>query len=352
MGEERKKTLFDLTPSELAALLKLKRGTDYWVKDIYRKLYRAGEFPPAALELRPDVHRHLKDYEIIWPKVKKVLRDPDGTIKWLITYDDGAQVELVLMSYDKRHTVCLSSQCGCAMGCAFCATGRMGLKRHLSAGEIVAEVLLAAAELAPKGEKLTNAVFMGMGEPMANYDEVMRAAAIISADIGLAIAPRHITISTAGLPTGIVRMAGEKPGYQLAVSLHSAIDTVREKLMPIARTHKLADLLAACQEYNRLTGRRVFFEYAVMAGVNDSPEAIETLAAFVRQVDGHVNLLAWNAVDGAPFKSVLRDKLLAIQSMLEKRGVRTLIRESRGEKIAAACGQLYAETEQKAQNDY
>ncbi len=347
MTEQEKKTLFSLTPAELANVLALKRGTDYWVKTIYQKLYHSGEFPSAALELRPDVARRLKNYEISWPQIKSLLRAPDGTVKWLIAYNDGAMVELVLMSYDKRHTVCVSTQCGCAMGCTFCATGKMGFKRHLNAGEIVMEVLIARQELAKKGAALTNVVFMGMGEPLANYEEVMRAAAIISSDIGLAIAPRHITISTAGLPAGIYRMAQEKAGYQLAVSLHSAIDSVREKLMPIAKTHNLESLLAACREYNSLTKRRVFFEYAVMAGINDSPKDIEALAAFIHRLNGHVNLLSWNKVDEVPFKSADTKRLLAIQAELEKRGVRALIRESRGAEIAAACGQLYAAAEQK-----
>ncbi len=336
-----KRSLLDFTPQELEGLLALKHGGRYWVKEIYKGLYRQGATSLAALNLRPDVARRLKDYEIAWPTIKKLLRDPDGTIKWLLAFGDGAEVELVLMSYPERKTVCLSTQCGCAMNCAFCATGKMGFCRQLSAGEIVAEVLIAASELAKSGQKLTNAVFMGMGEPMANYGAVMQAAAIISATNGLAIAPRHLTISTAGLPAGIKQMAREKAGYQLAVSLHSARDAVRAKIMPIAKVHPLAELLAACQEYNQITGRRVFFEYALMAGLNDSQEDMECLADFVLQLNGHVNLLAWNEVAGAPFRSVPYEQLLAAQEALERRGVRTLIRQSRGEKIAAACGQLY-----------
>lgn len=227
------------------------------------------------------------------------------------------------------------------MGCRFCATGMMGLIRRLQPGEIVGQVLIAGERLKSLGLELTNVVFMGMGEPFENYDNVMKAAEIITADIGMAVAPRHLTISTVGLAAGILSMANAKSGYQLAVSLHSARQEIRERLMPAARGCPLEKLLAACQEYNRLTRRRVFFEYAVLPGINDSPEDVAALAAFVNSLDGHVNLLSWNPVAGGEYPAADRGRLLALQDELTTLGVRVLIRESRGNNIAAACGQLW-----------
>jgi 23S rRNA (adenine2503-C2)-methyltransferase len=232
-------------------------------------------------------------------RLKSESATKDGhTVKWLWGLSDGSQVETVLMHYPDRATVCVSSQAGCAMGCTFCATGQAGFKRHLTAGEIVEQVVVARRHAAP--HRLSNVVFMGMGEPLANYDRVWEAVGRIHADLG--ISARHVTISTVGVVPGIRRLAREALPVNLAVSLHAANDTLRNSLVPLNKRYPLDVLTEACRQYLTAKGRRLSFEWALIAGVNDRPGDAAELAEIARPLGAHVNLIPLNPTPGYPVR--------------------------------------------------
>ena len=269
----------------------------------------------------------------------------DGlTRKFLLRLDDGQQVETVLMGFTGRHTACLSTQAGCAMGCVFCATGQMGFVRHLRPGEIVAQVRHAQIALqAAGGTGLRNLVLMGMGEPLHNYDAVMTALEIISDRRGLNIGPSRITISTVGVVPGILRLAEEKRPYHLAVSLHGATEAERSALVPASRRWPLAGLIAACRTYGAQTGRRIFFEWTLIDGVNDSVAQAERLAALLAGIDAHVNLIPLNPTGGFAGAPTRSEAAKAFQQVLQAAGFPSTVRQRRGIDVAAGCGQLRAE---------
>lgn len=270
------------------------------------------------------------------------LKSADGTKKVLLQLADGHTIEAVLMSYDPtsggtgRRTVCVSTQAGCAIGCAFCATGKGGFVRHLSAGEIVGQVLYFEAQ----GEPVTNVVFMGQGEPLLNFDAVRKAMETLNAPATVGIAARHLTISTAGIIPGIKRLAALKLQVGLAVSLHAPTDAIRDSLVPVNKRYPIKDLLAACWEYVESTGRRVTFEYILIRGVNDSAHHAKELGALLRGHLAHVNLIPMNPVEGLAFQPPSRDRVAAFQAELNRNGVPHTMRQERGRDILAACGQL------------
>lgn len=276
------------------------------------------------------------------------VRSSDGlTRKFLLQLADGQTIETVIMGYPRRFTACVSTQAGCAMGCIFCATGQMGFVRNLGAGEIVAQVLTAQRALralrAETGSCVRNVVLMGMGEPLNNYDAVIRALEIICDSRGLNIAARRITISTVGIVPGILRLAREQQPYNLAVSLHGTTDAERVALVPASRRWPLAELLAACRVYSEKTGRRIFFEWTLIAGTNDSPSHAEQLAAALEGINAHVNLIPLNLTSGfagAPSSTAAVDEF---QGALRASGLPATIRQRRGIDVAAGCGQLRAE---------
>jgi 23S rRNA (adenine2503-C2)-methyltransferase len=247
------------------------------------------------------------------------------------------------MGYPGRHTACVSSQAGCAMGCVFCATGQGGFTRHLAPGEIVAQVLHAQRALRGAGlAGLRNLVLMGMGEPLHNYDAVMTALEIIADPRGLAIGPRHVTISTVGVVLGILRLAREGRPYHLAVSLHGASEEERGALVPISRRWPLAELIAACREYGELTGRRIFFEWTLIAGTNDSRASAARLAALLQGLDAHVNLIPLNLTPGFLGTPTATPAASEFQRILREAGLPSTIRQRRGLDVDAGCGQLRA----------
>lgn len=262
----------------------------------------------------------------------------DGSRKYLIQFEDGALVETVgLPNDDGRLSVCVSSQSGCGMNCAFCATGRNGLNRSLYPGEIVDQVLLVQRDF---NQRVTNVVVMGQGEPFANYDNTLAALRIINHPKYLNIGARHITISTCGLIEGIKKLTQEPEQFTLAVSLHSAIQETRDLIMPGVSKQPLKDLHEALTAYNEQTGRRFSFEFAVMDGVNTHVREIEALYQYSKGLLCHVNLIPLNEIEGSPFKPVRRGVLRLWQEALEMQGIACSIRNSRGSDIAGACGQL------------
>jgi 23S rRNA (adenine2503-C2)-methyltransferase len=271
-------------------------------------------------------------------------RSSDGlTHKFLLRLADGQTVETVLMGYPGRFTACVSTQVGCAMGCVFCATGQMGFVRHLRPGEIVAQVLHVQRELHARGRPgLRNLVLMGMGEPLHNYDAVMTALEIISDTRGLNLGPARISISTVGVVPGILRLAEERRPWSLAVSLHAASEEERAALVPVSRRWPLAELLAACRTYGKRTGRRIFFEWTLIAGRNDSPEQAARLAALLAGIDAHVNLIPLNPT--ARYDGAATDTVFArhFQQTLRAAGIPSTVRQRRGIDVAAGCGQLRA----------
>jgi 23S rRNA (adenine2503-C2)-methyltransferase len=269
---------------------------------------------------------------------------------------DGAKVESVLMRYPRRATVCVSSQAGCAIGCPFCATGQAGLRRNLMVGEIVEQVVRAMAACrepeVPAGDSahrtggtsarharpLSNVVFMGMGEPLANYERVWEAVERICGDLGLSA--RHITISTVGVVPGIRRLAAERLPVGLAVSLHAANDGLRDRLVPLNRRYPLSELLDACREYRTSTRRRLSFEWALIEGVNDAKSDAEELASLARPLAAHVNLIPLNRTRGYDGRGPAGEGVTRFAGWLETAGLRVTVRDTRGSDIDAACGQL------------
>jgi 23S rRNA (adenine2503-C2)-methyltransferase len=287
-------------------------------------------------------------FESVLPVTEQ--RSSDGqTTKVLFRLADGAEVEAVLMEHHReRNTVCLSSQAGCAYACAFCATGQAGFTRQLEATEIFDQARFFARRLAQQGRKITNVVFMGMGEPLANLDAVMDAVALLNDAQGFGLGHRHITISTVGLVPQIDRFADAGIQVNLAISLHAPTDEIRGSIMPVNRRWPIADLMGAVERYIAKTNRKVFFEYVMLAGVNDAPEHARALAKLMRGPLYHVNVIPYNATPDAQLAASQDRQIWDFAAVLEEHGVAVTVRTPMGRDIAAACGQLRAETQPKA----
>ena len=291
-------------------------------------------------DLRATMAERLPLWSVV-PTDRQMSRD--GTIKWGLALEDGAVVECVLIAHARgRRTLCVSSQVGCALACRFCATGAMGFGRDLTPWEIVDQALLARREAEREGARLTNVVFMGMGEPLQNLDAVLAACDELHRDApGLGISARQIAISTAGWVPGITRLADHPLPVRLAISLHAADDQTRGALMPINARYPIANLLAECRRYCDRTGRRVFIEYLLLEGVNDSPADAHRLADLLRDGRFHVNLIEYNPTDG-DYRASSRDRRERFVNALEDAGIQASVRRSRGADVDAACGQLAA----------
>ncbi|GGJ08186.1 putative dual-specificity RNA methyltransferase RlmN [Alicyclobacillus cellulosilyticus] len=272
----------------------------------------------------------------------------DGTVKFLLGWRDGVAVETVLMRHDYGNSVCVSTQAGCKMGCTFCASTLGGMIRQLTAGEMVEQLMFSQRLLDEEGGRVSSVVLMGSGEPMDNYDACMKFIDIIRHPDGLNIGQRHITISTVGLVPGIIRLADEGRPITLAVSLHAPNDEIRSQLMPVNRAYPLAKLMAACRYYVQKTGRRISFEYALIAGKNDRLEHARELAALVRDLPCHVNLIPVNYVPERNYQRTPPEQVEAFVRELRRLGLNVTVRREKGHDIAAACGQLRAEYAAKA----
>jgi 23S rRNA (adenine2503-C2)-methyltransferase len=278
-------------------------------------------------------------------EVHRVVSEDGHTTKLLLKFDDKTLIETVLMQYSKSHeshprsTVCVSTQVGCQMGCVFCATGQMGFEKNLRAEEIISQVLHFARILHQRGEHVTNLVFMGMGEPLANYDEMIRAVRLLTHPRAFGLGQRSITISTVGIIPGIDKLADEDLQVKLAISLHAPNDELRKKLVPTAGPHSVEDLIMAAKRYFKKTGRRVTFEYALIDDINDSTKVAAELARVLKGNGAHVNLIPMNPTAGG-FHRPARKKVLAFQQILRNGDVNCTVRVEKGVEISAACGQL------------
>ncbi|MEH7299633.1 23S rRNA (adenine(2503)-C(2))-methyltransferase RlmN [Neobacillus drentensis] len=266
----------------------------------------------------------------------------DGTIKFLFELHDGYSIETVLMRHDYGNSVCVTTQVGCRIGCTFCASTLGGLKRHLEAGEIVAQVVKVQQALDETEERVSSVVIMGIGEPFDNYDNMMSFLKIINHDKALNIGARHITVSTSGIVPKIYQFADEDLQINFAISLHAPNTELRSRLMPINKAYKLDDLMKAVRYYIDKTGRRISFEYGLFGGVNDSTEHAEELATLLNGIKCHVNLIPVNYVPERDYVRTPRDKIFDFEKTLKKRGINVTIRREQGSDIAAACGQLRA----------
>ena len=330
---------YDWTRPQLADLLHGQPG--YRVDQVWQGLYDQGTEPEEWTTLPKSLRATVGG--LLPPALRlatESVSDAGDTVKWLWTLADGRQVETVLMRYPDRATVCVSSQAGCAMACSFCATGQAGFDRHLTTGEIVEQVVRARARAAADGQRLSNVVFMGMGEPFANYDRTWAAVERIHDDLGLGA--RHLTLSTVGVVPGIRRLAAAPLPVNLAVSLHVANDRERNELVPINRRYPLAELARACQEYVDATHRRLSFEWALIHDVNDTDRHARELADYARPLRAHVNLIPLNPTPGYAVRGTPPDRVRHFAERLRDLGVNATIRRTRGTDIDAACGQLRA----------
>jgi len=280
-----------------------------------------------------------------WPSIAERRIAADGTRKLLIELEDGRRIESVLIPDERRLTLCLSTQVGCTLDCGFCLTGTMGLSRNLKAFEMVGQWVAAQQELERQPEglpaRLTNLVFMGMGEPLANLPQLTDALARLTDPHGIAFPPRRITVSTAGLAPQIAELGHVNPAVNLAVSLNATDDDTRGRIMPLAARYPITDIMAACRAYPLAPRRYITFEYVLLDRVNDSDDEARRLAALLRGVRAKVNLIPWNPFPGTPFRRPSDERIASFQQLLLDRKVPTYIRKSKGQEILAACGQLH-----------
>jgi 23S rRNA (adenine2503-C2)-methyltransferase len=332
------KTLADLT-EELSRL----GQPAFRARQLYHQLYRRQCFDLDAMtNLAKPLRQGLTEsYTIALPEAAACAEAADGCRKYLFRLADGRPVEAVYIPEPDRTTLCLSTQVGCPMGCGFCATAGMGRHRNLSAGEILGQYFRIAADLGLAG-KPANIVFMGMGEPLLNYEAVMDAFRLFIEPSGIALSRRGVTLSTSGLVDGIRRLSGEPVRPKLAVSLNAATDEVRDRLMPVNRLHPLGELLRACREFPLVPGERITFEYILIRGVNDTPADARQLARLLRPVRCKINLIPYNEVPGLPYAPSTDEVVANFRQILVDARYTAITRKSRGREIQAACGQLAA----------
>jgi len=323
-----------MTAAQLRAAVEAAGHPAYRARQLAEWVWKKGVTDPAAMTNLPAAVREM--FDVLTARVVARADSRDGTLKLLLELPDGERIETVLIPERSRATACVSTQAGCAIGCGFCASGRDGLRRNLSAGEIVEQVvhLQQAA-----GRRVTHVVFMGMGEPLANYDATVAAVRAITDPERLGISARRVTISTVGLPKAIRRLAREGLPVTLAISLHAPHDALRRRLIPAARA-SLADLLAAAREFYQARGREVTLEYVLLAGVNDTPLCADGLAHVAAQLRCNVNLIRYNPTAPSDYRAPSRAAVEAFASRLRRRGANVHVRRPRGADAEAACGQL------------
>lgn len=340
--------LKDLLPAEMEQLMLDLGQPRYRWQQLWRWIYvrLCSDFDDMTDLSKP--FRSLLQEVAVVPSMhlhQHLQSDAQDTDKFLFRMKDGAVVESVKMRYLEqvgagRIAICISSQVGCAMACSFCASGLAGLQRNLAAWEIVDQVWQIQKAVEPLGQRVANIVYMGIGEPFHNYDNVMRSLRIVHAAEGLGIGMRHFTISTSGLVPQIRLLAAERLPIRLAISLHATNDTLRNEIMPVNRKWPLAELLEACREYQAATERRITFEYVLLEGVNDSLAEADALGKLLRGMHVLVNLIPWNPVEGAGYQRSRPGRVRAFQERVEAHGHKCTVRQEKGADIDAACGQL------------
>lgn len=338
-----KEYIFNISLKELSELLAAWGEPRYRAQQIWEGLYqqlwgRPEDFSNLSKDLRQRLTDHFSFSHL---KTSASLQSSDGqTSKNLFLLPDGQAIETVLMRYDDRRTVCISTQAGCALGCTFCATGQMGFRRNLTSGEIAEQVMFFARQLKADGEQVTNVVLMGMGEPFHNYDASLEAIDRLNDHGGLNLGARRFTISTVGLIPAIKRFTEEKRQVGLAISLHAAEDDLRASMLPINDRYPIADLIQACREYVEVSGRRITFEWALINDVNDGPDQAQKLANLLEGLNCHVNLIPLNPTEGFAGKKSTRGRVSEFRKILSTKGISCTVRVRRGIDIHAGCGQL------------
>jgi 23S rRNA (adenine2503-C2)-methyltransferase len=357
---EKPFNIYDLSYAELGEGVKSLDEPDYRVTQIWEGLYQhlwdsADSFTNLSKNLRQELsdrYTHQSSGNVNTPSfsslypISKLISSDGQTVKTLFNIEGGQRVEAVLMRYDRRNTLCISTQAGCAMGCVFCATGQMGFKRQLTSGEIIQQVIYYARQLALENQQVTNIVVMGMGEPFHNYESTMAAIRRLNDSHGFNLGARRFTISTVGLVPGIRRFTDEHSQVNLAISLHAADDDLRAQLLPINKKYPLDQLFSACHEYITATHRRISFEWALIQGVNDTPDQAARLAQRLKPFRSsgsalcHVNLIPLNPTKKYEGHASTHQNALNFQHVLEEAGIPCTIRLRRGIEIQAGCGQL------------
>jgi 23S rRNA (adenine2503-C2)-methyltransferase len=333
--------LLDCSPAELEVLAESLGAPRYRGRQLARWIFARGVVDLEAMtDLPRDFRAALAARATVdVPEVERRTPSQDGSHKLVLRYGDGARVQAVLMPDGDRLTLCVSTQVGCGFACAFCFTGTMGLERNLSAGEIVAQVLVARQGLGP-GERITHIVYMGMGEPLANYSATVKSLRLLTDPQAFAFSPRRITVSTVGLVSGIERLAKETLKVNLAISLHATSNEIRDRIMPVNRGFAIEELLAACRRFPLPFRQRMTFEYVLLDGINDSVEDARRLVKLLKGIRGKINLIPFNDWEGSSFARPPLPRILAFQAVLLEHGITATIRWSKGEDIGAACGQL------------
>ena len=338
----KKKELLGLTGSQMEAIFLALGEPQFRARQLYRALYQERRFDLSKVTSFSKMLRErlASQFQVTLPQVEKVFRSADGTARYLLRLADGTEIESVYMPEERRKTLCISTQAGCAVDCKFCLTGVMGFTRNLTASEIVGQVLALCEENGwPAGEKL-NLVFMGMGEPLLNYDNVLAAVRLLADPEGMGLSTLRMTLSTAGVVPGIAKLGEESVRPKLAVSLNAPTDAVRDRIMPINRKWPIAELMQACREFPLRRREKLTFEYVLLEGINDSLEDAKILARLVKALPCKVNLIGLNPGPELPFHTPPDERVLAFQQVLKKAGVAAFIRKPRGRDIFAACGQL------------
>ena len=335
-------SLYDFTYEQMRDLAESFGWKKFRGHQIFQWLYRerVTDFD-AMTNLSKDTRDILKAHYSIDPlRLVRKQVSHDGTTKFLFATEDGSLLESVMMVFDYGKSVCVSSQVGCNMGCAFCASGLTKKKRDLTSGEMVAQVLKIQRELDKTNDRLSHIVVMGTGEPFDNYENLMTFLETVNHDRGLGIGSRHITVSTCGIVPRIYDFSKAHTQYNLAISLHAPNQPLRQELMPVSKAYPLDELMEAIRFYGQENNRRLTFEYILLKGVNDQPEHARQLAKLLKGLNAYVNLIPYNSVDEKQFKSVKHDEAMVFYDLLMKNHVRATIRKEHGQDIDAACGQL------------
>lgn len=344
----QKTCISSYTLEQLAEQLKAMGQPAFRAKQIFHWLHQklVTEFSAMTDQPKALLAKLEEEYYIAAPVIQRRQQSKDGTVKYLFRLADGNCIETVVMRYNYGNTVCVSTQVGCRMGCRFCASTQAGRVRNLEAGEIAAEIYAAQKDI---GERISHIVLMGIGEPLDNFDNVMDFLTIISSPEGVNIGMRNISLSTCGIVPQIDRLAEKKLQFTLSISLHAPNNAMRSQMMPVNDAYPVEELIAACRRYQKVTGRRISFEYSMVRGVNDSPATAKELAKLIRGMGAHVNLIPINPVDGSPYSATDAENVKRFQNMLTELGVNATVRRRLGSDISAACGQLRREAAKEEQ---